>query len=174
MFSQTKSFSQSNDGPVEVTLAIEKKINQEISSEAASLKNELTNDKESTTSIEFTLDTFRIERYSEKYMAYDYSTAGMCNATLDAAKKYDSLLNKYYKKLLAVLKNNDKDVLVNAERSWVVFRNNELKLLETLTNDEYSGGGTIQRIIFASEYLDIIKQRALAIYDYYLDVKKGY
>ena len=167
LFSQTATFSQDKSDPVEVTPVIEKKINQEIISEAGSLKTKLTSDKESTASIEFILDTFRIEKFQDKYMDYDWSTAGMSTATYDAAKKYDSLLNKYYKKLLVVLKQSDKLVLVNAQKSWITFRDNELKLIETISKDEYSGGGTIQQLIDASEYLDIIKQRTIIIYEHY-------
>jgi len=174
LFSQTTTFSQDKSDPVEVTPAIVKKINQEMASEVGSLKTKLTNDKESTSSIEFTLDTFRIESFQKKYIDHDWSTAGMLTATYDAAKKYDSLLNKYYKKLLAVLKQTDKPVLANTQKSWITFRDNELKFIDTISEDEYSGGGTIQQLIDASEYFDIIKQRTITIYEHYLRATRGY
>lgn len=168
LFSHTIVFSQDTSDPVEVTPAIEKKINEQIITAVRSLKTKMTNNKKSTTLIEFTLDTFRIENYEKRYMDYDYSTAGMRTATYDAAYKYDSLLNKYYKKLLAVLKQSDKRVLVNAQKSWITFRDNELKLIDTISKDEYSGGGTVQQLINASEYLDIIKQRTITIFAHYM------
>jgi len=168
LFSHTIVFSQDKSDPIEVTPAIEKKINEEIITAVRSLKAKMTSDKESAASIEFALDTFRIEKYEERYMDYDYSTAGMRSATYDAAHKYDSLLNKYYKKLLAVLKETDKAALVNAQKSWIIFRGNELKLIDTISKDEYSGGGTVQQLIDASEYLDIIKQRTNTIYEHYM------
>ena len=171
---QTVTFSQSESGPVEVTAGIEKKIKQEIEKEVALLKTNLTNKRQSSTSIEFALDTFRIEKYQEKYIEYDWTTAGMRQATYDAASKYDSLLNKYYKKLLSVLTQKDKVVLVNAQKSWIVFRDNELKLVSTISKDEYSGGGTMQQLIDASEYLDIVSQRTIAIYQHYLRATQDY
>ncbi len=174
LLSRITTFSQDKSDPVEVTPTIEKKIHQEIITEVEALKTKLINDKESATTIEFTLDTLRIEKYQEKYMDYDWSTVGMRTATYDAARKYDSLLNKYYKKLLAVLKQADKKYLVNAQKSWLMFRDNELKLIETLSKDEYSGGGTIQLLIDTSEYLDIIKQRAITIYEYYSRTTQDY
>ena len=168
LFSHAIVFSQDRSDPVEVTPAIEKKINEEIITGVRSLKTKMTSDKESAASIEFVLDTFRIEKYQERYMDYDYSTAGMRTATYDAAYKYDSLLNKYYKKLLTVLKKSDKPILVNAQKSWITFRDNEIKLIETMSKDEYSGGGTVQQLIDASEYLDIIKQRTITIYEHYM------
>ncbi|HSC53762.1 MAG TPA: lysozyme inhibitor LprI family protein [Phnomibacter sp.] len=171
---QAVSFSQSKNAPVEVTPTIEKKINQEIEKEVALLKATLTKAKESATSIEFAIDTFRIERYYEKYMDYDYTTAGMSSSTYNVANKYDSLLNKYYKRFLSVLAQKDKAVLVNAQKSWIAFRDNELKLVSTISKDEYSGGGTMQQLVDASEYLDIIKQRTIAIYLHYLRATQDY
>ena len=164
----TLSHSQVNSGPVEVTQEISGKINQEIAKSIGPLKTKMRKLKESEVAIEFASDTFMIEEYQQKYIDYDYSTAGMRNATYDAAYKYDSLLNKYYRKLLIVLKPADKAALINAEKSWLVYRDNELKLISTISKDEYYGGGTLQQLTDASEYLNLIKERAIRIYEYYV------
>ncbi len=174
LFIQSACYAQSKNGPAEVTKEIEKKINQEITKESGLLKSRLTDSKEATDVIEFTLDTFRIEKYRERFIDYDWSTAGMRSATYDAADKYDRLLNKYYKKLLLILKQVDKSVLINVQKSWISFRDNELKLIGTISKDEYSGGGTIQGILNASDYLEIIKQRTFTIYQHYLRAAQIY
>ncbi|PZP50849.1 MAG: hypothetical protein DI598_04655 [Pseudopedobacter saltans] len=168
----TFSFSQ-KDMPVEVTPAIEKKINKEVVKEIDQLKVKLSKQNDFPIANEFTIDTFRINLYQQKYMEYDWSTAGMRKATYDAANKYDSLLNKYYKKLMTILKSNDKTTLVNTQKSWITFRDNELKLIQTISKDEYSGGGTMQQLIDASSYLEIITQRAITLYQYYDRASQG-
>ena len=174
LLSISVSYSQNKNEPTEVTPAIVKKINQEIAKEVTQLKTKLSNSKESDATIEFTTDTFRIEKYQEKYIEYDWTTAGMRIATFELAAKYDSLLNKYYKKLLAVLKQPDKATLINAQKSWIQFRDNEYKLTEVVGKDEYSGGGTIQQLIDADSYLEIIQQRTFQIYQHYIRATQSY
>lgn len=159
-------FAQQNDA-AEVTPAIEKRIKQEIEVSAATLKQKLAGLKESALNIELKLDTLRVEEYMRKYIAYDYSTAGMCNAAYAGAKQYDSLLNKYYKKLLGRLEKEDKAVLIQAQKAWILFRNSEGKLIDTMSKELYSGGGTVQQLTNASLYLEMVKNRMLEIFDHY-------
>ena len=97
----------------------------------------------------------------------DYSTAGMLQATYNAQNSYDILLNKYYEKLLNNLKSADKETLKEAQRNWINYRNSESKLNNLISNEEYSGGGTIQQIFIASRNLEIITNRLNELY-YYL------
>lgn len=174
VLSQDMAFSQSLDGPVEVTPALEKKLRQGIELSAARLKADLKKDGVSDLVIGFTVDTFRIEQYMEQYMDYDYSTAGMRGAGHEAADRYDSLLNKYYKKLAAVLTPEDRKVLVQAQKAWIAYRDSELKLVGVVGKDEYSGGGTMQQLIDSSYYLEIIKRRTIEIYDHLLRATQTY
>ncbi|MBY0478332.1 MAG: DUF1311 domain-containing protein [Chitinophagaceae bacterium] len=167
-------YSQNKNNPVEVTPTVEEKISQEIGKESELLKSKLKKEGDTEAVIEFTIDTFRIELYLSKYISYDWSTAGMRYATYEVASRYDSLLNKYYKKLQTILKPEDKKVLANAQKSWITFRNNELKLINVVGKDEYSGGGTIQQLMDASEYLEIIQQRVFKIYHHYLRATQDY
>jgi hypothetical protein len=52
---QTTSFSNDKSAPIEVTPAIEKKLNQEITNEAGLLKTKLSHSKAPAISIEFEL-----------------------------------------------------------------------------------------------------------------------
>lgn len=94
--------------------------------------------------IAFTLDTCRIERIASEQMKIDFSTVGMSNAVNELNRQYDQLLNTYYQKLLAKLKDSDKELLKQAQRNWIQFRESELKLINLLSEEKYSGGGTIQ------------------------------
>lgn len=163
----TSAGAQTGNTPVEVTAELVTKIQQQITGEETLLANNLKKKKDKGSLVEFTLDTFRVNRYMGLYMSYDYSTAGMRTATYEAAASYDSLLNKYYKLLIATLNPADRSKLVAAQRAWLAYRDNEMHLIEVLCKEEYSGGGTIQQLVEASNYLAIIKDRTLTIFDYY-------
>ena len=174
IFFITVVFSQEAKDPVEVTAAVEKKIASDIAKEADTLKAKLIKGKDHEYSIEFELDTFRVHRYMQLYINYDWTTAGMRMATYQAAAKFDSLLNKYYKRLMNVLKPEDKKVLIAAQKAWLTFRDSELKLIDVIGKDEYSGGGTIQQLIDASEYLDLIEKRTITLFEHYMRATQSY
>lgn len=158
------AFSQ-ND-PQEVTPAIQKKIKTEIDKVALKLQTELKNNEESPLQIDFSLDTFRVEKYFEQYIKYDYTTVGMVNAGYEAAHAYDSLLNKYYRKLLSKLKAADKTILIQAQKAWVAFRDAEEKLITVVSDDGYTGGGSVQQLVNVSQYLDLIKRRTIQVFEH--------
>jgi uncharacterized protein YecT (DUF1311 family) len=158
------AFSQ-ND-PQEVTPAIQKSIKADIDRAVLKLQTRLKNDRESNLQIEFAVDTFRVEKYFELYTKYDYTTAGMTSVGYEAAHAYDSLLNKYYKKLLSVLKPADKAVLTQAQKAWIAFRDAEEKLVSIISKDEYSGGGTVQQLVDTSQYLELIRKRVIQIFEH--------
>ena len=166
-FCTSQLFSQVKDYPTQVTDSISKKINTAVEKEVLQLKSSLEKKKYPKEEIEFILDTARIELYYSKYMDIDYTTAGMANATYQATEKYDKLLNKYYQKLMTILKGQDKQVLTQSQRAWMTFRDNEIKLIETLTKDEYSGGGTVQILNYSSLVLELTRKRLLEIYAHF-------
>jgi uncharacterized protein YecT (DUF1311 family) len=147
-----------------ITPAQKKQIQKDTEAAVLELKKKLVKENASELTIAFTLDTCRIHQYMARVMELDYSTSGMNAAGYDAAAKYDTLLNKYYKKLLAVLSAEDKKVLIQAQKAWLAFRDNEMKLVETIGEEKYSGGGTIQSNIRAANYLDMIEERTVALY----------
>ena len=169
------TYAQQNDGPREVTPAIAKKINAEIEKEIPALLVKLEKNNNERTdkfdeSVKFGVDTFKIESFYRKALDYDYSTYGMNKATSDATDKYDSLMNKYYKLLSAKLKPQDKATLLTAQRSWLAYRDNEMKLYAMLRKEEYSAGGTIQSNFMASAYFEIVKDRVLKLFEYYTGI----
>ena len=156
-FSTQIVFSQ--QGPGELTPALEKKFKAEIEKEVVKLKAELKKSSETDLGIEFQIDKFRLDELLNKFAETDYTTAGICNAEYKIAQQYDSLLNKYYKKLLNVLKGEDKQALIKTQKAWMAFRDAEHHLDVTLSNEEYSGGGTMQSMIVASAYRQFVAKR---------------
>ncbi len=120
------------------------------------------------------LNDLQVEKFMEKWVGFDYRDCGMRDAGYAGAKLYDSLLNKYYKKLLATLKGDDKKLLIQAQKDWLAFRDSESKLVETISKDKYSGGGTMQQLTESSKYLALIRDRFLTIFDRYLRATQNY
>lgn len=167
MIVQQGAFSQERP-PVEVTPELQKKILQEIEKDVPGLKRRLENADGHPVHIEFALDTFRIEQLVVKWTEYDYADFGMRDAGYAAARLYDGLLNKYYRKLSAVLAGADKKALVQAQKAWLAFRDSETALVETISKEEYSGGGTMQQLLEASEYLNLVKERTIVLFEHYV------
>ncbi|MGC4104405.1 lysozyme inhibitor LprI family protein [Ferruginibacter sp.] len=151
----------------EITPELIQKLKKDIELQVPALKKKLEKQKTGDVEIEFIVDTFRIEKLMEKCVALNYADFSMRDAGYKAAEGYDSLLNKYYKKLMAVLKGDDKKVLQQAQKNWLAFRDSETNLVETISKDEYSGGGTMQQLSEASMYLDLIKSRVFALFSHY-------
>jgi len=128
--------------------------------------------KEITPQIEFSRDTFYIGQVMAQRMKIDYTTVGMNKAIQEMSSAYDQLLNKYYNRLLKLLKPQDKATLVTAQKAWLQFRDTESKLIRTLSKDEYSGGGTIQSNIVASAYAELVVKRCIDIFNYYDNIEK--
>lgn len=160
------SFAQ-NDGPKEITPQVLQKIKADIEKQVPAFKQKLSKKNLTADQVEFSLDTFRIQETASYRMDIDYSTMGM-NVTIDEmTAAYDKLMNKYYSKLLALLKPEDKKVLITAQKAWLAYRDAEAKLIWTMTKDEYSGGGSMQSNIATSAYSDLVVKRTVEIFNYY-------
>jgi len=167
------SFSQQVDKPVEVTEEMQEKIKRDINKDAVKFKQNLDKSGYSSAYKEFALDTFKIERFMSKWIDLDYRDFGMRDASYEGARFYDSLLNKYYKRLLALLKGNDKKILVQAQKAWLTFRDSETKLVYIISKPEYSGGGTMQQLTESSSYLAIIKNRTYDLFEHFVRASKS-
>jgi uncharacterized protein YecT (DUF1311 family) len=162
------SFGQ-NDGPKEITPQIVQNLKADIEKQIPTFKKLLSKKDFTAEQIEFSLDTFRIEKLVSKRMDIDYSTVGMNTTVEEKTTSYDKLMNKYYIKLLKILKPEDQKVIINAQRAWLIYRDAEAKLIETMTKNEYSGGGTIQSNIAVGSYAGLVVTRTIKIFNYYDD-----
>ncbi len=160
--------------PVEVTQAIQNEIQQDIEKKIPDLKKRLEGEDRNPIEIAFILDTFRFERFFSKWIELDYRDFGMRDACYITAELYDSLMNIYYKKLLITLKGNDKEILIQAQNAWIVFRDSNAKLIEILSGDEYGGGGTSSALSNASQYLEVVKDRTIDLYRHYKTATRIY
>ena len=139
------------------------KIKSQIETESKTLKVRLTKNASDIFFIEFQLDTFKIERGIDLKNDLDYPTLGMIQATNQAIAEYDILLNKYYKLLLSKLEPHDKVILQEAQRNWIKFRDSEVVLINLMSEDKYSGGGTIQGVIDSDAFLKITRSRVFEL-----------
>jgi uncharacterized protein YecT (DUF1311 family) len=161
-----------SDGPKEITPIVLQHLKSDIEKLIPPFKNNLFKQEFTADQIEFSVDTFRIEQLLTKRMDIDYSTAGMNVTVNEMTASYDQLMNKYYNKLLKMLKAEDKKTLVSAQKAWLAYRDAEAKLIGTLTKEVYSGGGTIQSNIATSSYADLVVKRTIEIFNYYDSILK--
>lgn len=115
-------------------------------------------------------DTFLLHGIYSYQLEADQTTFGMARASYDYEAGYDKLLNKYYSLLLKKLSKDDQLLLKESQRNWIKFRDSERKLSAELVADEYSGGGTIQQLIYSSWYADFTKRRVEELVDYLMRI----
>ena len=120
--------------------------------------------------IEFKQDTMQIEQSVRDMLDKDYSTYGMIEATHYLEQGYDKLLNKYYKELLCILNDENKELLKASQRNWISLRDSEKKLIQGIKNQAYeaSGGGTIWGVIAANANADITRRRVFELYNLFM------
>ena len=161
IFIAYSSFSQNGDK--ELKTQLEKKVTayrKTIESDEYTMREE----------VEFSVDTFRIEEKSRLAQEMDYSTVGIQQSIGEMTDAYDKLMNKYYNLLLNLLKGEDKQTLVTAQRTWLNFRKAESGLINTMSKEKYSGGGTAQGLVAGSRYADLLKTRTTQLFEYYYGI----
>ena len=67
----------------------------------------------------------------------------------------------------------DKAVLVAAQKAWLVYRDKELKLINKISDEKYSGGGTIWQVLNASDYYGMVKQRTIEMHSHYWNLSRN-
>lgn len=163
------SFSQNypSEPTKEDTLRIEKQLVKEADSVRSALqKEESRSDNFKKIEIEFRVDTFIVERRCALFIEVDYTDLGMQFSNDQLAKDFEALLNKYYKLLVAKLEPADKEILKISQRNWIKYRESEQQVNYLMSEERYSGGGTIQNLIIGSRTIEITKTRVFELYDY--------
>lgn len=158
------------DGTSAITPHILQVIKKDVEKLVPPFKNKILQQNFTEAQIEFSIDTFYIQQVLLKRMNIDYTTVGMNISINEMSSAYDQLLNKYYNKLLNLLKPEDKTVLITAQKAWLSFRDAESKLIKRMAKDHYSGGGTIQSNIVASACADLVVNRCIELFNYYNDI----
>lgn len=163
------SFSQNypSEPTKEDTLRIEKQLVKEADSVRSALqKEESRSFNFKKIEIEFRVDTFIVERRCALFLEVDYTDLGMQFSNDQLAKDYEALLNKYYKLLVAKLEPADKEILKISQRNWIKYRESEQQVNYLMSEERYSGGGTIQNLIIGTRTIEITKTRVFELYDY--------
>lgn len=98
------------------------------------------------------------------------STQGVIHCAGIAEESWDKEMNKYYKLLMDVLKDDEKTKLKDSQLKWVAFRDSEFDFSGTMN---YNLGGTMWLVANADKRADIVKARALELKDYYTNQTEG-
>ena len=146
--------------------SIEKKIISSINKDAKTLKLKIEKESYNNQRVRFMIDTFKIVQFRNRKMKYMYSTLDMNVIVNDEMIQYDRLMNKYYRELYNKLDSLDKEILKNAQRAWLDFRDNEIELCRLLRDEKYSGGGTVQSNIFTGLKCDLTRQRMNELFEH--------
>jgi uncharacterized protein YecT (DUF1311 family) len=162
-FSQLEVKEVSKDDSLKFEIIIKKSID---SIKLKLSSDDYLNDIDKKTTIEFTIDTFVIAKRFDLYISQDYSDYGMKTASIHMLNEYEKLLNKYYKILLSNIKPEDKEILKTTQRNWIKYRESELKLNFLVSEDKYSGGGTIQILFVLSRNIEITQNRVIEFKEY--------
>jgi uncharacterized protein YecT (DUF1311 family) len=112
---------------------------------------------------DFSMDTFRIEHtFSAKVREFSNSH-DILEVFAETTEAYDVLLNKYYNKLMSKLDADDKKLLIKSQKAWITFRDAEEIVIATVSDEHYSGGGSIQKDMNETSYQELTKMRLLNI-----------
>ncbi len=155
----------------DVTTKVQVKLKQEVENEIPAYKMRLEKYKEDTNTIAFSVDTFRVERFMQKWMVLNNSDFSMKEATLAAARMYDGLLNKYYRKLSKSLNAADRKKLVYTQKTWLAYRDSEEQLNMAVDSEAYSGG-SMEGLLDIASYLNLVKQRTEMLFEYYAALRQ--
>lgn len=91
-------------------------------------------------------------------------TANMRDVQIRAYEAWDAELNREYRELMALLPENEKPVLREAQRAWLAFQKAESDLWWTTTLS--SDGGTIRPIIVSDLGREFLKNRVCQLRRY--------
>jgi uncharacterized protein YecT (DUF1311 family) len=165
------SFSFSQDYPSEPTKEDTLRIEKQLKKEADSVRQVLEKEDYLTESIkkielEFRVDTFIVERRCALFIEVDDTDLGMQFSNGQLWDDYEDLLNKYYKLLIAKLNAADKETLKVSQRNWLKYRDSDQQVNFLLTEERYSGGGTIQALYAGNRTVEITKTRVIELYNY--------
>lgn len=114
----------------------------------------------------FQEDTFVVENLLIRQLEKESTNLGINKANLACASEYEKLAEKYYAILLSKMKDDDKPILAawsNARKSYMEA---ERTLIGKLMQEEYSGGGSIQSLVYTKRLMNAQKEHVLIIVDY--------
>ncbi len=118
--------------------------------------------------IEFSVDTFLIEKELELKMAHVKNLFSRELALNDAVYAYNRLVGKYMDLLNTFLEESDQKVLQSSQLSWLDYKREEFKFLENIAHDPYPDGKTVDNLYITRRLKEINKSRAGELFSYCL------
>lgn len=96
-----------------------------------------------------------IDVWFDKTMESQTTTADIRSVQTEAHKRWDALLNQLYKEVLLKLSDKDRELLKQAQRHWLRFREAEMQFLSTAVYTD----GTIAPVILSDIGREMLKTR---------------
>lgn len=159
-FSQDMSFA---DSAIEQNLRNEEARMREVLSGAYS-GNRLIKEKY----IEFSLDTFLIEKELELKLGLITNLFDRELALNDAVYAYNRLVGKYLELLNSYLDETDQKTIKQSQMSWLEYKRHEFGLLENIARKSYPGGKVMDDIYITQRVKEMNKSRVGELFRYYL------
>ena len=116
---------------------------------------------------EFAVDTFKIEYYQRRRLNLHVTFGTMASVAKDAIAKYRNLVNKYYFLATKEATPDEKADLLAAQEAWESFQRKEVILLSRIYRK-----GDIANNNYLMAYQKIIRERAIALFDRFIQIKE--
>jgi uncharacterized protein YecT (DUF1311 family) len=120
----------------------------------------------SETEVGFIADTVLAEARFLYCNKLDPSVAGMNLCLNKYIKEWETILNKYYEKLIPFTSGDMRSALVESQRNWGAYLDTEVALYGSMIQTQFNGG-TPGNIV-GSYKAGLIKERAIRMFHYYL------
>lgn len=108
--------------------------------------------------------SYPIDKKLQSCIESNGSTMGMVECTQKAQNEWDKELNKYYKLLLGKLDASDQQFLRESQRQWLAYKEKETKFYMRVYGKQE---GSMWSNVIADKALQITRQRAIELMDYY-------
>ena len=107
---------------------------------------------------------YRLDTILQKCLNKKPSNIGMIECLQSVEKGWNKELNKYYKLLLTKLDTTEQTLLRESQRQWLIFKDKEVKFfIEVFSKKD----GSMWPLMISDKSMQIIRQRAIELSDYY-------
>lgn len=113
----------------------------------------------------FKKDTLTIEQKCAQILDNAMSDTEMTGAITDLKKGYETLMTNYYNLLLSKINTEDKDVIIQSQKDWLKYKENEVSIANKVYY-EYDDFGSMGRLSVTSHEQELVKARVIQLYQY--------
>ena len=103
----------------------------------------------------------------EQCLGDNYVKTHQVNCLGKAIDQWDVELNKSYKKLMSILNNNQKVIVRDSQRQWIVYRDMQIKAINVMYNGEW-GTATLSRM---SAIMGLTKDKAIELHGFVKNIE---